>query len=423
VETVAGTSHTYAYSYDPDGQLTKVTRDGTTVERYAYDQNGNRISVQPGGNPAISATYDAQDRLQQQGSTIYSFDADGYLTRRGSDTFSYNARGELVTATVGGQTVGYAYDGLGRRVGRTDGTGTTSYLYGNPNNPFQVTAVRDPSGTLTTLIYDAGGLLIAVERGGTRYYVSTDLLGTPRVVVNGAGHVLKTIQYDSFGNVTATGGGTPDFFLPIGFAGGLTDAVTGLVHFGFRDYDPIAGRWTARDPSLYAGGQGNLYVYVGNDPVGHYDPLGLFGAFGYQIQLPGWASSAADWVSSKASDWLISKVDSVQTGPVTWSVNAQERTVSASTSATLTVDGQAVVEAEVEGYVGITRYTDLHCPLFKAGVKASWKQKLAKIPGIGKWFSGSIQREVEFGQVQDFTDPNVNTEFRQLQQVDYNGTM
>ena len=29
--------------------------------------------------------------------------------------------------------------------------------------------------------------------------------------------------------------------------------MTGLVRFGHRDYDPAAGRWTARDPSFFAG--------------------------------------------------------------------------------------------------------------------------------------------------------------------------
>jgi RHS repeat-associated protein len=31
--------------------------------------------------------------------------------------------------------------------------------------------------------------------------------------------------------------------------------------FGARDYEPEAGRWTARDPILFEGGQSNLYTY------------------------------------------------------------------------------------------------------------------------------------------------------------------
>ncbi|NLW37702.1 MAG: RHS repeat-associated core domain-containing protein, partial [Peptococcaceae bacterium] len=61
-----------------------------------------------------------------------------------------------------------------------------------------------------------------------------------------------------------------------GYAGGIADPDTGLVHFGLRDYDPAAGRWTARDPILFNGQQGNLYVYVNNNPVNLRDPFGLF---------------------------------------------------------------------------------------------------------------------------------------------------
>ena len=37
--------------------------------------------------------------------------------------------------------------------------------------------------------------------------------------------------------------------------------------FGYRDRDPETGRWTARDPIGFAGGDTNLYGYVLGDPV------------------------------------------------------------------------------------------------------------------------------------------------------------
>jgi len=48
-----------------------------------------------------------------------------------------------------------------------------------------------------------------------------------------------------------------------------------LVRFGARDYNPDTGRWTAKDPILFAGGDANLYGYVQNDPVNWRDPWGL----------------------------------------------------------------------------------------------------------------------------------------------------
>jgi RHS repeat-associated protein len=67
--------------------------------------------------------------------------------------------------------------------------------------------------------------------------------------------------------------------VPFGFAGGLHDRETGLVKFGFRDYDPAIGRWVAKDPIFFAGGDVDLYGYVLGDPVGLVDPEGLQDSF------------------------------------------------------------------------------------------------------------------------------------------------
>ena len=67
----------------------------------------------------------------------------------------------------------------------------------------------------------------------------------------------------------------PTFPIPFGFAGGLHDKDTGFLKFGYRDYDPESGRWTAKDPIGFAGGNINLYEYVGNSPSNYTDPSGL----------------------------------------------------------------------------------------------------------------------------------------------------
>ena len=274
VELVNGSAITHTYIYNPGGSLAQVQRNGVVVESYDYDLNGNRVSRQLNGGDVETAVYDAQDRLQSLGGTTYQFDVDGFLTQRGSDTFQYSTRGELLSATISGQTITYAYDGLNRLVARTGASGTAQYLYGNPSNPFQVTASRSTAGVLTYYYYDENGRVFAFERSGARYYVATDQVGSPRTITNASGQIVRLIEYDSFGNVVSDT--APGFDLPVGFAGGLTDAATGLIRFGYRDYDPQAGRWTARDPLLFGGGQANLYVYVNNNPVNFRDPTGLF---------------------------------------------------------------------------------------------------------------------------------------------------
>jgi RHS repeat-associated protein len=62
--------------------------------------------------------------------------------------------------------------------------------------------------------------------------------------------------------------------LPFGYAGGLFDRATGLVRFGACDYDAETGRWTAKDPIGFNGGDGNFYGYCGNAPVLAIDVTG-----------------------------------------------------------------------------------------------------------------------------------------------------
>src|SRR5215831_3216296 len=69
-ETIGGLTDTYTYAYDPEGQLTSVSKNAVVVETYGYDSNGNRTSATVGGQ-GIAATYDAQDRINQYGATIH----------------------------------------------------------------------------------------------------------------------------------------------------------------------------------------------------------------------------------------------------------------------------------------------------------------------------------------------------------------
>ena len=85
--------------------------------------------------------------------------------------------------------------------------------------------------------------------------------------------MIKEIAYDSFGNTTRDT--LPQLFFPLGFAGGLVDPHTGFIRFGFRDYDPATGRFTAKDPLGDTGGDHDLYDYCVDDPVSFVDPQGL----------------------------------------------------------------------------------------------------------------------------------------------------
>ena len=156
-------------------------------------------------------------------------------------------------------------------VARIDGAATTRYVYGDPDSPYRVSAARAPDGTLDRYLYGPRGNLYAILRGAERFHVATDQVGSPRVVVAADGTVVKRLEYDAYGVTTDL---DPAFFLPFGYAGGLRDPVTGLVRFGLRDYEPQSGRFTARDPAMFAGSPRSLYGYANNSPVTYHDPGG-----------------------------------------------------------------------------------------------------------------------------------------------------
>ena len=104
-------------------------------------------------------------------------------------------------------------------------------------------------------------------------FCGLDQVGTLRTLTFKNGQLAKEIWQDSFG--VQYYDSFPDLFIPVGFAGGLADPGTGLVRFGYRDYDPQVGRFTAKDPLGDTGGDHDLWDYCVDDPVSMVDPEGL----------------------------------------------------------------------------------------------------------------------------------------------------
>jgi RHS repeat-associated protein len=128
-----------------------------------------------------------------------------------------------------------------------------------------------------------------MRKGGATYRIVADHLGSVRLVIDVAtGQIAQRLDYDAFGAVTQD---TNPGFQPFGFAGGVYDRDSGLVRFGARDYDPAAGRWTAKDPSRFRGRQANLYTYVRQNPINLIDPNGRWSMFA--LQQVGWGLGAS----------------------------------------------------------------------------------------------------------------------------------
>ncbi len=276
-EAIEGVTKVYAYGYDRAGRLITVDVDGAAFELYTYDANGNRLSASVGG-ASRTATHDAQDRLSTDGTATYTHLASGYLSRKstaaGVTQYAYDQAGNLLGVTPPtGPAITYLVDGNNNRVGkRVGGTLVQGFLYQRGLRPI---AELDGAGAIVSrFVYGTrDNLPEYLVKAGVTYRILTDHVGSPRLVVNTVtGAIAQRMDYDAFGNVTAD---SNPGFQPFGFAGGLYDRDTRLVRFGARDYDAQAGRWTAKDPLLFFGGDPNLYAYAGNDPVNERDPSGL----------------------------------------------------------------------------------------------------------------------------------------------------
>jgi RHS repeat-associated protein len=84
---------------------------------------------------------------------------------------------------------------------------------------------------------------------------------------DGSGNVTASYGYDVFGAVRSGAPGATDRL----FTGEQRDADSEMYYLRARYYDPSIGRFLGRDPLP----GGNLYAYVGNNPVNFTDPSGL----------------------------------------------------------------------------------------------------------------------------------------------------
>jgi RHS repeat-associated protein len=276
---VAGTTSNYAYTYDPMGRLLTVTKDGSLVEQYQYNQNGTRISEVNAlrGISSRSFAYSDEDHLLTAGSTTYQYDADGFLLSKTNGTekteYAYSSRGELLQVKLPDtRVIDFYHDPLGRRIAKVvNGTITEKYLW---QGMTRLLAVYDGSNNLLMRFnYADDRMPVSMTKSGTTYYLTYDQVGTLRVVSDVSGNVVKKIDYDSFGNIVNDT--NPSFTIPFGFAGGLHDRDTGLVRFGYRDFDPDIGRWAAKDPIGFKAWDMDLYGYSLGNPVNWTDPYGL----------------------------------------------------------------------------------------------------------------------------------------------------
>ncbi|XP_041973220.1 teneurin-m isoform X2 [Aricia agestis] len=240
---IGDTSSSERVSYNYDGHLMEVV--GSEDDwKYVYDENGNVVGVIEHGEKRYLG-YDIGDRVVQYGDVEFSsYDGRGFVIRRGEQKYRYNARGQFVHAFERDKfQMWYHYDEKNRLVARRDDKdNVTQFFYGNPQSPNLVTHMHYPKTEKTIrFLYDQREFLTCVETEDRRYYVATDHGGSPVVVFDVNGEIVKEIKRSPFGKIVKDT--NPDFYLPVDFQGGILDVNTNLLYLDNRLYDPIVGQW------------------------------------------------------------------------------------------------------------------------------------------------------------------------------------
>ncbi|MGE4130792.1 MAG: PKD domain-containing protein [Bdellovibrionales bacterium] len=262
----------FNYIYDNSGRLTQVLTNGALSRTYAYDSNSNRVGL----NGTIG-TYDIQDRLTAYGNLTFGYNANGEMISKNDSgqitQYSYDNFGTLKSVTLpNGNIVQYFVDAQNRRVGKKlNGTLVQGFLYRDDLRP-----AVELNGSGAAVAYFIYGSKVNIPdymiKGGVSYKIISDQIGSPRLVVRTSdGAIMQRMDFNEFGIVIQD---SNPGFQPFGFAGGIYDRDTELVHFGAREYSPEIGRWTSKDPIGFDGGILNLYNYP-NDPVNRIDLDGL----------------------------------------------------------------------------------------------------------------------------------------------------
>jgi len=272
-----GLSYTQTFGYDAVNRLTTSQEGASWSQTNSYDRYGNR-SV--GGNLSYSAS---SNHITNSG---YAYDASGNLTNDTVHSYSFDAANRIIKVD---NTLAYVYDGEGRRVRKLVNE-NLRFIYGIDGQ--QIAEFNGSTGALQKEYIDgAEGVVASIEptavnANGTRYLTS-DHLGSPRVVTNSSAAVVSRHDYRPFGDelLAGTGGRSAgQGYAPEGlrqqFAGKERDNETGLDFSKARYYASIQGRFTSADPVLINANrladpqQINLYNYARNNPLRFTDPTG-----------------------------------------------------------------------------------------------------------------------------------------------------
>jgi RHS repeat-associated protein len=262
------------------------------TQGWTLDALGNWSSSSTDGT-STSRTTNSQNQVTAVGSTSVAFDNNGNTTTDDQGhTLVYDAWNHLISVKNGGTTlVSYTYDANGNQISRTASSITTDYYLSSAG---QVLEMRNGATVASQYVWGLGFVNDLVLRDdnstsgsygksssglGLRIYSQHDANWDITSLTSATGGVLERWVYSVYGSPTAltsawatTTDGYNTVYL---FQTGRYDSISGMSHFGFREYSSSMGRWVQQDPLGYAAGA-NDYAFEASDPAMLVDASGLF---------------------------------------------------------------------------------------------------------------------------------------------------
>src|SRR5579883_2214117 len=241
-----------------------------------YDRYGNRTQQAALPNTCVTIacpqpSFAVSASTNRLVGSPYSYDASGNMTNDGINTLVYDAENHLVSATNGGASGTYTYDGNGLRVKKVSGSNNTVYIFSGSKVIAEYdngVAVGSPS---REYIYSGSALLAKIDSSGTKYYHQDHL--SNRMVTDASGTKVAEMGHFPYGeswyNATSDKLVFTTYERDSESGNDYAQAryhVSGLGRFSSPD--PIAG--STSDPQSF-----NRYSYVRNMPVMLSDPSGL----------------------------------------------------------------------------------------------------------------------------------------------------
>ena len=326
---VNGTATAYTYTYDSNGNITRITDQSGKVTRYTYDKlgqltrednpylnktyvytydnAGNRLSKKkyayttgtPGNETATESYNYTGDRLTQVGSIVYQYDAIGNPTTYNGYTLEWNGRKLMeMSMNVGQFLYTFAYNADGIRTAKTNGSTIHHYTLNGSQIVTETWTTKSSSGAETpnhflVYLYDENGAPVGLQyRNKTygtytfdTYYFEKNLQGDIIAIYTENGTKIGSYTYDAWGNCTVSteSGATTSqkrivrTLNPFRYRGYYYDTDTGLYYLQSRYYVPQWGRFLNAD-GYVSTGTGllgyNMYAYCDNNPVMYMDLTG-----------------------------------------------------------------------------------------------------------------------------------------------------